>query len=132
MGSTRCATAASAPPDKQERIFRAFEQEDASTTRKYGGIDLGLTIAARLATLMDGENTLDSVPGKGSTFAFMTRFVLQPKQLEITVTTSPVVLRDVPVLIVADNATTHVGCPVFTRGRVSRQPTESLTTSQSS
>src|SRR4029077_5676365 len=36
------------PPDQQERIFRAFEQEDVSTTRKYGGTSLGLTIAARL------------------------------------------------------------------------------------
>ena len=40
------------PPEKQEAIFRAFEQEDTSTTRKYGGTGLGLTIAARLAALM--------------------------------------------------------------------------------
>src|ERR1700731_415346 len=46
------------PLDKQEKIFRAFEQEDTSTTRKYGGTGLGLTIAARLAALMGGENPI--------------------------------------------------------------------------
>jgi two-component system sensor histidine kinase/response regulator len=93
------------PPEKQATIFQAFEQEDTSTTRKYGGTGLGLTIAARLVALMGGEITVDSVPGQGSTFAFTARFRLQPHPPQTTAASPPVVLRNLRVLIVDDNAT---------------------------
>jgi two-component system, sensor histidine kinase and response regulator len=93
------------PPDQQERIFRAFEQEDASTTRRYGGTGLGLTIAARLVALMGGTISVDSAPGQGSTFAFTARFGLQPQPAEPTAAQPPALLRDVPVLLIDDNAT---------------------------
>ena len=93
------------PPDQQERIFRAFEQEDTSTTRKYGGTGLGLTIAARLVALMGGTITVDSEPGRGSTFAFTARFGRQPHPPEPVPAQPPVLLHDLPVLVVDDNAT---------------------------
>jgi PAS domain S-box-containing protein len=122
-GSAPCAlrftvrdTGIGIPPDKQERIFRAFEQEDTSTTRKYGGTGLGLTIASRLVALMGGTIAVDSAPGRGSTFAFTARFGRQPKPPETAKDPRPVVLEDLPVLVVDDNATNRHILKEFLRG----------------
>src|SRR3989440_2171503 len=93
------------PQDEQGRIFRAFEQEDTSTTRKYGGTGLGLTIASRRVPLMGGTITVDSAPGRGSTFAFTARFGQQPHPPEPVPAQSPISLHNLPVLVVDDNVT---------------------------
>ncbi|HEU5069051.1 MAG TPA: response regulator [Verrucomicrobiae bacterium] len=58
------------PLDKQSRLFKSFQQVDASTTRQYGGTGLGLAICKRLAELMGGSIWVESDTGKGATFHF--------------------------------------------------------------
>ncbi|MFL5285894.1 MAG: response regulator, partial [Rhodopila sp.] len=113
---TVCDTGIGIPQEKQERIFRAFEQEDPSTTRKYGGTGLGLTIAARLVALMGGQIAVDSAPGRGSTFAFTARFVQKPHPPEPVPAQPPVSLHHLPVLVVHDKATNRQILAEWLRG----------------
>ena len=90
------------PEQKQIAIFEAFSQADTSTTRKYGGTGLGLTICARLVDMMKGRIWVESAVGSGSTFHFTALVGKQPA--ETVRTALPPELRDLPVLVVDDNA----------------------------
>ena len=73
------------PAERQHFILEPFTQVDGSSTRKYGGTGLGLTIAKRLIELMDGRLWIDSEVGQGSTFHFTARFDIQPGQMAAAV-----------------------------------------------
>ena len=91
------------PKDKQQMIFGAFSQVDSSTTRKYGGTGLGLTICSQLVEMMGGRIWVESEAGKGSTFHFLIRLgqgdpLVPPDFLPASR------LAGVPILIVDDNS----------------------------
>ena len=94
------------PADKQKAIFVPFTQADASTTRKYGGTGLGLTISARLVQMMGGKIWVESEEGRGSRFHFTLPLgVTDAKEIVVGSVAPPEILRGVRVLIVDDNST---------------------------
>ncbi|MFH1117844.1 MAG: response regulator [Pseudomonadota bacterium] len=92
-------------PDKQERIFNAFEQADGSTTREYGGTGLGLAISSHLVDLMGGHIWLESEVDKGSVFHFTAKFGVRLRPSHRSARDTTLNLRSIRVLVVDDNAT---------------------------
>ena len=89
----------------QQRLFRAFTQADSSTTRKYGGTGLGLTISRQLVELMGGRLGLISAPGEGSTFWFELSLRRAASIQADDPRGDPADLRGKRALVIDDNAT---------------------------
>jgi PAS domain S-box-containing protein len=96
------------PLEKLRTIFQPFEQADTSTTRRFGGTGLGLTISAKLVELMGGEIWVESRQGIGSTFWFTVVQGVQPDDVVGPGEPSFPRLEGLPVLIVDDNATNRL------------------------
>ena len=99
------------PSDRIAAVFESFTQADGTTTRKYGGTGLGLTICKQIVKLMDGTISVQSEPGKGSTFAFRVTLPLAGAPDGQSTVPSPTESMDAPtlagkrILIVDDNST---------------------------
>jgi signal transduction histidine kinase/DNA-binding response OmpR family regulator len=92
-------------PAQQQKIFESFSQADSSTTRRYGGTGLGLAISSQLVGLMGGEISVESEPGRGSTFWFSVPLARSVIVAEREPERTRKDLRGVRLLIVDDNAT---------------------------
>ncbi len=103
------------PADRMNKLFKSFSQEDSSTTRKYGGTGLGLTISKRLAELMGGNVGVKSALGKGSTFNFSAVFEKQENATEQFFSTRTGI-KGKKILSVDDNATNRELLEAFFKG----------------
>lgn len=86
--------------EKLQKIFESFTQADTSTTRKYGGTGLGLTISRSLSELMGGHLTVESEPAKGSSFTLHLTLEVANEQSEVLLPQEPLLKK---VLIIDDN-----------------------------
>ena len=91
------------PRNKLAAVFEKFTQADTSTTRKFGGTGLGLTICRQLAELMDGTITAASEPGNGSTFTLTIPFKTPPPQAELAENTTTAPRRLIGKVLLAED-----------------------------
>jgi CheY-like chemotaxis protein len=106
LGFSVADTGIGIPAEVRQKIFEPFSQADSSTTRRYGGTGLGLTICRRLVTLMEGRLELDSEPGRGSTFRFFVTLPIAsaaPAVADGSAKRSRLATRSLRVLLAEDN-----------------------------